>query len=311
MKIFISSTFVDLKDYRNKAAETVIQYKCQVLAMEYFGAQPEEPKTVCDREIEECEIFIGIYAHRYGFMPPGEKKSITRLEYELARKLGKDCLCFIVNDNHPWPPKLIEGDKAKELQEFLELVNKEVVTTSFTTPVDFVHKLATSLGKLLLKKEQGDAEEKSAGRPARLIPIAPTPFLAHPYPLPAGFTGREAEKARLSHWLHNAPEPVMVLEAIGGMGKSALSWVWLEEVVLGKNTELVGVLWWSFYDDPFETFLVRLFRYLTPKEIQAEIGANVIDLSILHTILYNNRFLLILDGFERTLRGYAGMSAMY
>ena len=311
MKVFISSTFVDLRDYRDKAADTVIQYGGQVLAMEYFGAQPKEPKAVCDQEIKDCDIFIGIYAHRYGFVPDGEEKSITQLEYELARELGKPRLCFIVDEDHPWPPKFIESDKADELREFLEHVKTELVTTTFTTPADLGHKLAASLGSLLLKIERGDAEEKSAGRPARLIPVAPTPFLAHPYPLPAGFTGREAEKARLSHWLHNAEESVMVLEAIGGMGKSALSWVWLQEEVLAKNTELDGVLWWSFYDEPFESFLAKLFHYLTSKEVLVNPGTLVSDLSTLSSILYNNRFLLILDGFERALRGYAGMSAMY
>ena len=311
MNVFISSTFSDLQDYRNRAVETVNQYKCQVLAMEFFGAQPEKPQAVCEKEIAECDIFIGLYAHRYGFVPEGETKSITQLEYELARKLGKDCLCFIVDKKQAWLPELMEWEKAKELQEFLKKVKDELTTTSFTTPPDFGHKLATSLGKLLQNKQQGDAEEKPSGHPTRFIPLAPTPFLAHPYPLPEGFTGREAEKARLSHWLHNAPEPVMVMEAIGGMGKSALTWVWLQEEILAKNTDLDGVLWWSFYDEPFESFLAQLFHYLTSREVVVEPGAPVDQLSTLCSILYNNRFLLILDGFERALRGYSGMSAMY
>jgi hypothetical protein len=124
---------------------------------------------------------------------------------------------------------------------------------------------------------------------------------------------------------------MLVLEAIGGMGKTALSWVWLQEEVLAKNAELDGVLWWSFYDEPFESFLESLFFYVIASEAKQsfaaregllrrsaprnnkiiERGALSDQLSLLQSILYNNRFLLILDGFERALRGYAGMRAMF
>ncbi len=59
-------------------------------------ANPGEPKEVCDEKIKECDVFVGIYAHRYGFIPDNQTKSITQLEYELAKDQGKDCLCFIV-----------------------------------------------------------------------------------------------------------------------------------------------------------------------------------------------------------------------
>jgi len=311
MKIFISSTYIDLKDYRQVAIEVANRYECAPLAMEFFMAQPDEPTKVCDKEIHKCDILVGIYAHRYGFIPDGQKKSITQQEYELAKALGKDCLCFIVQDEFPWNPKFIEHDKQQALKDFLATIKNEKTVAYFTTPADFESKVSASLGKLLLEKTSTNNEERKQLAGKHLIPIAPTPFIAHPYPLPPHFTGREAEKALLSNWLHNGPEPMLVLEAIGGMGKTALSWVWLQQEVLAKNAELDGVLWWSFYDEPFEAFGQSLFFYLTSKEVRVERGALSDQLSVLHSILYNNRFLLILDGFERALRGYAGMKAMF
>ncbi len=317
MKLFISSTFIDLKDYRQVAIEVANRYECTSLAMEFFMAQPEEPTKVCDKEIRKCDIFVGIYAHRYGFIPDGQQKSITQQEYELAKVLGKDCLCFIVQKGFPWNPEFIEFEKQKDLKEFLAIVQKEKTVTSFTTPNDFENKLSASLGKLLLEKTSTTDEERQKLAGKHLIPIAPTPFVAHPYPLPPHFTGREAEKALLSNWLHNGPEPMLVLEAIGGMGKTALSWVWLQQEVLAKNAELDGVFFWSLYDEPFESFIVGLFQYLSlpnklsSKGFRLEQDKIIFDLNTLYSILYNNRFLLILDGFERALRGYAGMKAMF
>ena len=312
LKVFISSTYIDLKKYRQIAIEVAERYKCVALAMELFGSQPDEPTKVAKKQVQECDILVGIYAHRYGFIPEGEKKSITQQEYELARELGKPALCFIVAEDYPWNPKLCEMDKHKKLEDFLEILKKEQTVSFFTTHTDFAIKIATSLGTQITKMEGTLEEIKELERGGKLIPVAPTPYIAHSYALPPNFTGREAERAMLCNWLYNAKDPVLVLEAIGGMGKTALTWVWLQEEVLERQAELDGVFWWSFYEDPFETFLEHLYHYVTSTEVKVERG--VLEsgaVAILNSILHNNRFLLILDGFERALRGYASMRAMY
>lgn len=307
MKVFISSTFEDLKSYRQAATEVVKRYKGTVLAMEYFMSQSQAPQTVCDNEVRECDIFVGIYAHRFGFVPDGEIKSITQQEYELAKKLRKDCLCFIIQKGHPWIPDFIEFEKKKRLNSFLDSVKKERVLSFFTTVSDFEIKLSTSLGKLIANKKGTDMQKKG---PGVCIPIAPTPYIAHPYPLPEHFTGRDAERAVLSNWWFNETQPMLVMEAIGGMGKSALSWVWLHQEILERSVELDGVFWWSFYDASFESFLRELACYVTGNQSK---GVSVLSdhLSQLQAALHNGRFLLILDGLERALRAYSGMEAMF
>jgi len=220
MNVFISSTYVDLIEYREKAVEVLNRYKCLPIAMEFFGCQSEDPTKVCETGIRECDIFIGIYAHRYGHTPGDREKSITRMEYELATDFKKQCLCFIVKDDFPWNPKFMEIAKLPALDAFLDIVKKDRVVDFFTTPEDFAGKLATSLAAAA-KKQKGEAVPDGK----RPIPDAPFPYIAHPYALPRHFTGREAELAGLSDWFYNDPEPVFVLEAIGGMGKSAMSWV--------------------------------------------------------------------------------------
>jgi len=312
LKVFISSTYIDLKDYRQAAITVVNRYKCVPLAMEFFMSQPAEPTRVCEKQLLECDILVGIYAHRYGFIPEGKNTSITHEEYELAKKEGKECLCFLVDQDFPWKPTLCEFDKINRIKKFMEEIKKEEVLSFFTTPSDFEAKLSGSLGKLLIEKK-GTAEQKEQlASGGKLIPVAPTPYMAHSYALPPNFTGRTAEKAMLCNWVYNAKEPVLVLEAIGGMGKTALGWVWLHEEVLERQAELDGVFWWSFYEDPFETFIEHLYHYVTSREVKVERGALQSGaMATVNSILQNNRFLLILDGFERDLRGYASMSAMY
>jgi len=53
--------------------------------------------------------------------------------------------------------------------------------------------------------------------------------------------------------------------AIGGMGKSALTWKWFNDIAPQEMKPLAGRLWWSFYesDGAFERFLVQALAYVS------------------------------------------------
>jgi len=52
--------------------------------------------------------------------------------------------------------------------------------------------------------------------------------LKHPYPMPPNFIGRVHERATMTQWVKDDPENrLFILRALGGFGKSALSWQWL------------------------------------------------------------------------------------
>ena len=71
MRVFLSSTYADLVGHRQAAATALERLNQQVGRMEVFGARPDEPAKACVDEIDQCGIFVGIYAHRYGFVPQG------------------------------------------------------------------------------------------------------------------------------------------------------------------------------------------------------------------------------------------------
>jgi tetratricopeptide (TPR) repeat protein len=133
--------------------------------------------------------------------------------------------------------------------------------------------------------------------------------LAHPYPMPPNFTGRAAEREMLSEWLDgDADHPLLLLYALGGFGKSALCWHWLLHDV--DPARWPHVMWWSFYegDASFDSFLRETLTYLgaDPHSLGPRQQADA-----LLRLLRRPGTLLILDGFERALRAYAGMDAAY
>ena len=63
--------------------------------MEIFGARPLEPSEACIDEINKCSIFVGIYAHRYGFIPNGASASITEMEFDRARNQSRQIAAIV------------------------------------------------------------------------------------------------------------------------------------------------------------------------------------------------------------------------
>ncbi len=150
MKIFLSSTYVDLIEYRRAAAEALERLGQQVERMEIFGARPVEPSDACLSEIENCDLFVGIYAHRYGHIPDGSTVSITEAEFRHARKHNKPIFCFVVEGHHPWPPEMIESEPGRtKLIALKAEISSSLVRDTFTTPEDLAYKIATSVGRYL------------------------------------------------------------------------------------------------------------------------------------------------------------------
>ena len=144
--------------------------------------------------------------------------------------------------------------------------------------------------------------------------VPPMPYFAHPYPLQENFTGRDKERRELTEWFTKGSCPMFAYVAIGGMGKSALTWYWLQEDIIKKGLAPEGIIWWSFYDREarFETFLLKALQYSSEGKTDVQAIPSTRDrMEALYKLLCNNRFLLVLDGVERVLRAYAGLGSPY
>ena len=90
--------------------------------------------------------------------------------------------------------------------------------------------------------------DQPAAGPARsvpgdsgLLPYPPQPHFAHPYPMQENFTGRVSERSMLTEWLSGGERSVMAMVAIGGMGKSALAWAWLQRDLRTRTASRVSL----------------------------------------------------------------------
>jgi tetratricopeptide (TPR) repeat protein len=239
-KVFVSSTYIDLKDHRRAVIDSLLRLKLQPVAMEFFGAKPEEPRQVCGNEIRGCDLFIGIYAHRYGFTSEESEKSITEQEFDLARELGKPSFCYLIDEDYPWPPKFIEDEPGKSrLCAFKARIESAWVRDTFATPQDLAGRVSSDLGKWLA--EHGTS-----------IPSTPQVYHNLPHPDYGTFIGREEELAQVHRILRPYPhsqEHLVTIDGIGGIGKSALALEtahrYLREYEALPEEERFGAIIWT------------------------------------------------------------------
>ena len=145
--IFLSSTFEDLKEYRQEVIELLQSMQCEVSGMEFFGARTEAPLEVCLSEVEKSNIYIGILGMRYGFVDEESNRSYTHLEYEKATNHKLERLIFLIDENNqPVLPKNVDiGEKGILLRDFKNELKRKHTVVFFTTPEHLVKKVRTTL----------------------------------------------------------------------------------------------------------------------------------------------------------------------
>jgi WD40 repeat protein len=149
VSVYVSSTYRDLKDYRDAVISALRRMKHHVVCMEDYGAADQRPLDKCLRDVEECDVYVGIFAWLYGYAPQEDNpagRSITELEYRRARDAKKECLIFLLEDDHPWSPSLIDNGSSRARVEALrkELCTRHLVSF-FRTQSDLAAHVATAI----------------------------------------------------------------------------------------------------------------------------------------------------------------------
>lgn len=96
-QVFISSTFKNMEEPRKAAIAGVTDCRHIPIALENFAPQSATDLEVIKRAVEDCPIYILILGPTYGAIPRDREKSYTHIEYELAKKAGREILVFPLN----------------------------------------------------------------------------------------------------------------------------------------------------------------------------------------------------------------------
>ncbi len=133
---------------------------------------------------------------------------------------------------------------------------------------------------------------------------------ANPYLLGEKFVGREREMSDLTRWLVSDENGMLCICDLGGTGKSALVWRWLNNQATRDALTERGIkqFWCSFYARGFDSL-----QFL--RDLAAQLGGAVIDepdtfraqMKLQRFVLDRlgtGKWLLVLDGLEREMGAF-------
>ena len=159
-KIYLSSTFEDLKPYRDAVYRALRQLRHDVVSMEDYVASGQRPLDKCLSDVAACHAYVGLFAWRLGFIPQGREQSITELELQEAERIGLPCLVFLLADDAAWPSELIDTDR-RAIRALRERLRDRFTVQFFHNPDELARQVATSVAHLF-QGVRSDAEEPSA-----------------------------------------------------------------------------------------------------------------------------------------------------
>jgi tetratricopeptide (TPR) repeat protein len=216
-RVFISSTSQDLAAYRKEVRETLLRLNLFPIDMAYFGAQDGDASEVSLKEVDSADLYLGIVAWRYGYVPEGAARSVTHQEYDQASALDLPCLLFLADEAQTqatdgptvyFPAETRDPHYLDKLLAFrLDIKTKHVVDF-FTSPQDLAWRVSTAVSRWLSEKQQEEAQKRPAAPdllPGRL----------------QGFVGRAEEVQRLADLLRAGKHVALI--GMGGLGKSSLA----------------------------------------------------------------------------------------
>jgi hypothetical protein len=132
LQVFISSTFIDLKEERQAAVEAILSAGHIPAGMELFNAGNDSQLITIKKWIDESDVYMLILGGRYGSIDPVQQLSYTEIEYRYALQKEMPVFAVFITDK-ALDAKLailkkdaFEGTEPKKLKEFKELVLSKI-----------------------------------------------------------------------------------------------------------------------------------------------------------------------------------------
>ncbi len=273
LRVFVSSTLVELADERRAAAAVISALGLTPVMFEQ-GARPHPPRDLYRAYLSQSDIFVGVYWQSYGQIPSGLEISGLEEEFELSHDLPR-----LLYTKEPAP------DREPRLEHLIFRISQEASYRTFETSDQLERLLRDDLATVL-------SERFAAGRAAGAGPGS----ARRPHPVPAGTTllvGRERDIEEVARLIQSPDIRLVTLTGPGGVGKTRLA------VAVGERL-----------GDCFRagTVFVALETITEPDMVLAAIGravgADLRTASPLQAVierLGDGAWLLILDNLEQAL----------
>lgn len=145
-QVFVSSTYLDLREERRAVVETLLEVDAFPAGMELFPATDDDAWTLIESVIADSDYYLLIVGGKYGSVDPDLDVSYTEREYDAAVRLGKPVMAFLHGDPEHLTVERSETDEGrrKKLAAFRDKVKKAKHVKYWTNADDLAGKVARS-----------------------------------------------------------------------------------------------------------------------------------------------------------------------
>lgn len=141
-QVFISSTYIDLKEIRAFAYMSILELGHIPVGLDIFDAQEDyTTEKYTAKFIEACEFIIMIIGERYGSISK-TGKSYVEEEYIYSRSKNKPILCFVKRDY-----KKVDDER---YQKFIKQILENRFVIIWDDIDDFKYKFIQNISKFLV-----------------------------------------------------------------------------------------------------------------------------------------------------------------
>jgi hypothetical protein len=169
-KVYISSTVADLRAERRIAIDWLVQAGHQPIHS--YRPDSDTVRESCLSDIEDCDLYLLILGHRYGFQPEEdnpEKLSITHLEYRKARQLKIPQIALLRKSVPDIDlSDLGDPERSKLVLQFQKEVSRELRPAEFVDLPGLVAGLSTGVQNELNKLSRRTEARGTTARPRAL-----------------------------------------------------------------------------------------------------------------------------------------------
>lgn len=146
-QVFVSSTYVDLKEERQAAWTTLMKADCFPLGMELFLTDDLSLLDLIKKTIDECDFYLLIVGGKYGSVHPQQGISFTEIEYDYAVQKGKYILRFVHKDidSLKKTKRETDPDKLKLLKKFMDKVKNDRFCCHWGSKSELQSEIASSI----------------------------------------------------------------------------------------------------------------------------------------------------------------------
>ena len=138
--VMISSTARELPEHRKQVIDACLRLGMFPRSMEHLPASDSDAVRISVGMVDEAEIYQGLFAHRYGYVPAGSEVSLTEMEYDRAVERGIPRLIYLMHEDHPVRAADVEkGPAAVKLEALKARLAAEHVIAYFKSHARLVY----------------------------------------------------------------------------------------------------------------------------------------------------------------------------